>query len=71
MYEQRNKDITKAQPITLAEISRILGCEGEDLLETESLRTKSASKKINITANRYQPFHLQKDRDTNIYSPTM
>jgi DNA-binding XRE family transcriptional regulator len=33
MYEQRNKDINKAQAITLAKISRVLGCEIEDLLE--------------------------------------
>lgn len=33
MYEQRNKDINKAQAITLAKISRALGCEIEDLLE--------------------------------------
>lgn len=35
MYEQRNKDINKAQAISLAKISRVLGCEVEDLLETE------------------------------------
>lgn len=35
MYEQRNKDINKAQAITLAKISRVLGCEMEDLLERE------------------------------------
>jgi len=35
MYEQRNKDINKAQAITLAKISRVLGCEIEDLLEVE------------------------------------
>lgn len=33
MYEQRNKDINKAQAITLAKISRVLGCDVEDLLE--------------------------------------
>lgn len=33
MYEQRNKDINKAQAITLAKISRVLGCAVEDLLE--------------------------------------
>ena len=33
MYEQRNKDINKAQAITLAKISRVLGCDIEDLLE--------------------------------------
>lgn len=33
MYEQRNKDINKAQSITLAKISRVLGCDIEDLLE--------------------------------------
>ena len=35
MYEQRNKDINKAQAITLAKIARVLGCEVEDLLESE------------------------------------
>jgi len=35
MYEQRNKDINKAQAITLAKISRVLSCEIEDLLEKE------------------------------------
>jgi len=33
MYEQRNKDINKAQAITLAKLSRVLACEIEDLLE--------------------------------------
>ena len=33
MYEQRNKDINKPQAITLAKISRVLGCEVEYLLE--------------------------------------
>ena len=33
MYEQRNKDINKAQAITLSKISRVLGCDVEDLLE--------------------------------------
>ena len=33
MYEQRNKDINKAQALSLAKISRVLGCEMEDLLE--------------------------------------
>jgi len=36
MYEQRNKDVNKAQAITLAKIARVLGCEVEDLLESES-----------------------------------
>ena len=35
MYEQRNKDVNKAQAITLAKIARVLGCEVEDLLESE------------------------------------
>ena len=35
MYEQRNKDVNKAQAITLAKIARTLGCEVEDLLESE------------------------------------
>ena len=35
MYEQRNKDINKAQAISLARISRVLGCDVEDLLENE------------------------------------
>jgi len=33
MYEQRNKDINKAQAISVAKIARALGCEVEDLLE--------------------------------------
>jgi DNA-binding transcriptional regulator YiaG len=33
MYEQRNKDINRAQAITLVKIARVLGCEVEDLLE--------------------------------------
>ena len=33
MYEQRNKDINKARAITLAKISRVLGCCVEDLVE--------------------------------------
>jgi len=33
MYEQRNKDINKAQALTLAKIARVLGCDIEDLLE--------------------------------------
>lgn len=36
MYEQRNKDINKAQAISLARLSRVLGCEVEDLLEPEN-----------------------------------
>jgi len=35
MYEQRKKDINKAQAITLAKIARTLGCDIEDLLESE------------------------------------
>ncbi len=35
-YEQRNKDVNKAQAITLAKIARVLSCEVEDLLEKES-----------------------------------
>ena len=34
MYEQRNKDINKAQAITLVKMSRVLFCEIEDLLES-------------------------------------
>ena len=33
MYEQRNKDINKAQAINLAKMARVLGCDIEDLLE--------------------------------------
>ena len=33
MYEQRNKDINKAQVITAVKIARALGCEVEDLME--------------------------------------
>jgi DNA-binding Xre family transcriptional regulator len=33
LYEQRGKDINKAQVGTLAGIARVLGCEVEDLLE--------------------------------------
>ena len=36
MYEQRKKDINKAQAITLAKISRVLSCDVEDLLEVEN-----------------------------------
>jgi len=36
MYEQRNKDVNKAQAITLAKIARALGCGIEDLLESEN-----------------------------------
>jgi len=35
MYEQRNKDINKAQTITILKIARALGCEIEDLVEPE------------------------------------
>jgi len=37
LYEQRNKDINKAQAITLFKIARVLGCEIEDLLENEPM----------------------------------
>jgi len=33
MYEQRNKDINKAQVLTIVKIARALGCEVEDLME--------------------------------------
>ena len=33
MYEQRNKDINKANSITLYSLSKVLGCSMEDLLE--------------------------------------
>jgi DNA-binding XRE family transcriptional regulator len=33
MYEQRRKDINKAQAITVASLARVLYCETEDLLE--------------------------------------
>jgi len=33
MYEQRKKDINKAQVITILKIARTLGCEAEDLIE--------------------------------------
>jgi len=33
LYEQRNKDINKAQVITLAKIARVLGCDVGDLIE--------------------------------------
>lgn len=36
MYEQRNKDINKAQAITLSKIARVLSCTVEDLLESEN-----------------------------------
>ena len=36
MYEQRNKDINKAQALTLAKIARVLGCDVEDLLEPDA-----------------------------------
>ena len=34
MYEQRNKSINKAQAIAVIKISRVLGCEALDLMET-------------------------------------
>ena len=36
LYEQRNKDVNKAQAIALFKIARVLGCEVADLLENES-----------------------------------
>jgi len=36
MYEQRNKDINKAQAMTLSNIARVLFCDVADLLETNS-----------------------------------
>jgi len=33
MYEQRNKEINKAQALTVVKIARALGCEVEDLME--------------------------------------
>lgn len=36
MYEQRNKDINKAQAITLAKLARVIGCDIEDLLESRT-----------------------------------
>lgn len=33
MYEQRNKDINKAQGMTILQLARTLGCRMEDLLE--------------------------------------
>ena len=41
MYEQRNKDVNKAQAITLAKIARVLGCDVEDLLESEPIATNN------------------------------
>ena len=35
MYEQRNKDVNKAQAITLVKIARFMGCDVEDLIENE------------------------------------
>jgi DNA-binding Xre family transcriptional regulator len=35
LYEQKRQDINKAQAITLARLARALGCEVEDLLESE------------------------------------
>jgi len=32
MYEQKNKDINKASAMTIAQLSRVLGCNMEDLL---------------------------------------
>lgn len=36
MYEQKQKDINKASAITLLQLSKVLGCKMEDLLETTS-----------------------------------
>jgi len=36
MYEQRNKDINKAQANTVLKIARVLGCEIEDLIEAST-----------------------------------
>jgi len=36
MYEQRNKDVNKAQALSLAKIARSLGCDTEELLELSS-----------------------------------
>ena len=36
MYEQRNKDINKAQAVTLMNLALVLGCHVEDLLERKS-----------------------------------
>ena len=36
MYEQRNKDINKAQALSIAKLARVLSCEIEDLLELET-----------------------------------
>ena len=36
MYEQRNKDMNRAQALTLAKIARVLGCDIEDLLEPDA-----------------------------------
>jgi len=33
MYEQRNKDINKAQVLSIAKIARVLKCDIEDLIE--------------------------------------
>lgn len=37
MYEQRNNDIDKAQAKTLYQLSRVLGCDIEDLLEKPNI----------------------------------
>jgi len=46
MYEQRKKDVNKAQAITLAKIARVLGCEIEALLETESMNQGNTMARI-------------------------
>jgi len=38
LYEQRNKDINKAQAITLFKIARVLSCAVVDLLENKSFK---------------------------------
>ena len=35
MYEQRNKDINRAEAVSLLKLARALGCEMEDLLEPQ------------------------------------
>jgi len=35
LYEQQQKDINKAQAITLSKIAHVLGCTTEDLMESE------------------------------------
>lgn len=42
MYEQRQKDINKAQAITLYQLSRTIGCKIEDLLERSAYTGKNS-----------------------------